>query len=329
MGFMLFLPMLFAAFAIGGLFDGSGPEPEPDRPDPPDPQPEPEPEPEPDPASTHPGTQLELSHSSAPQLTGTEGNDTLISADETGQTPTEDVFLGAGNDIADVSLENSSTSSGHVSVAVMGEEGDDTLRATAPVTLDGGAGDDILLAGDFATLRGGDGDDVLIHDGTLYGSSTTSTMDGGDGDDTLIANGFVGNEEPIFGGALMTGGDGSDTFQYDLTLVDGTPPFTDPDADTIHNSAPPIMDFDPDQDKLVIDLDRDEDSADREVTAFELDEYDYTSGGTRVVGTDVIISIEAGSDGTPVELRIGLPGAVGLTEDHFDLRGFELEPVSA
>lgn len=303
MTFLLIFPLLMTAFAIGGLFDGGHAESKPET--------------VPDPDPPMPGTLLELSTTSAPLLNGTEGDDTLVSSDFRGGTSTDEVNLGGGDDIAIVSFE---------SVEINGGDGNDTLLSTnAGTILDGGAGDDELSAGDYATLLGGDGDDVLTYDDGFHGSSNASSLDGGAGNDTLVFHDNIGSESAVSGGAGMTGGDGADTFFYDLTLVDGTPSFTDPDADIIRNSVGSVSDFNPDEDRLIIDLDRAAGSEDRDVTSIELDEYDYMAGGTRVVGTNVVFNIEAGTDGNPVQVTLSLPGAVGVTMNHIELRGFELQ----
>ena len=86
------------------------------------------------------------------------------------------------------------------------------------------------------TLFGLGGDDVLIS----YGDST---MFGGDGDDVLVSVG---------GGAVLIGGEGADTFRIELLGVrdDGTllDFFGQPIAPAV------IVDFDPNTDRLVLDL---------------------------------------------------------------------------
>ncbi len=102
---------------------------------------------------------------------------------------------------------------------VMGRGGDDTLITTGDSTLMGGAGNDTLTS---------------YADGTLMG---------GGGADTLISYG---------GGAVLNGGGGADTFIINLLRVNQAGTLLDINNQPV---APTVInDFDPDQDRLVLDL---------------------------------------------------------------------------
>ena len=103
-------------------------------------------------------------------------------------------------------------------------------------TRSGTDGDDLLFSNGGEALEGLGGNDTLMTDGD-------STLLGGAGNDTLIS---------IGGGALLNGGEGEDIFQIALLGVadDGT--ILDFNGQPV---APTVIeDFDPDEDRLVLDL---------------------------------------------------------------------------
>lgn len=114
---------------------------------------------------------------------------------------------------------------------------DDTPDETTRAPLVMGTQDaDLIFSGGGEVVRGWSGDDTLITDGD-------STLRGGSGDDTLMS---------IGGGAFLRGGDGEDTFV--IAPVDSS----EDGALLNRNGAPVdptvIADFDPDEDRLVLDL---------------------------------------------------------------------------
>lgn len=99
-----------------------------------------------------------------------------------------------------------------------GEEGNDALHGNqGNDTLEGGAGQDSLF--------GGEGDDLVWG---AQDDKATDYLNGGDGDDTLIAG----------AGDIVTAGSGADEIWIDNQGED--------------NSAVELMDFNPDEDQLVV-----------------------------------------------------------------------------
>ena len=105
-----------------------------------------------------------------------------------------------------------------------------------PAVLRGTSGDDLLIGDGGLLIRGLQGDDTLVTTGgdTLYG---------GQGNDTLVAMG---------GGGILFGGPGEDAFVIDVRGVgaDGTLQ----DARDVPVAPTVVGDFNPDTDRLVIDL---------------------------------------------------------------------------
>ncbi|MCC5964588.1 MAG: hypothetical protein JJU24_00495 [Natronohydrobacter sp.] len=100
----------------------------------------------------------------------------------------------------------------------------------------GTEGDDIMFSEGGEILRGLGGDDTLI-------TSGDSTLLGGEGDDTLISFG---------GGALLNGGEGEDTFVINLLEVTEEGDLLDVNGQPVEPTV--IDDFNPDEDRLVLDL---------------------------------------------------------------------------
>lgn len=100
----------------------------------------------------------------------------------------------------------------------------------------GTEGDDIMFSEGGEILRGLGGDDTLI-------TSGDSTLLGGEGDDTLISFG---------GGALLNGGAGEDTFVINLLEVTEEGDLLDVNGQPVEPTV--IDDFNPDEDRLVLDL---------------------------------------------------------------------------
>ena len=125
----------------------------------------------------------------------------------------------------------------------LGRDGDDTLIGgdTAARYL-GEGGDDLLVAFDSDRAEGGAGDDTVIglHDRLTTGPQV---LEGNDGNDTIATRGW----------SVLRGGDGEDTFVLapDDLSDDGDWLF---DEDAQRYPVPLIQDFDPAEDRIVIDL---------------------------------------------------------------------------
>jgi Ca2+-binding RTX toxin-like protein len=112
----------------------------------------------------------------------------------------------------------------NIQMAILqGGAGNNTLDASAftlgTVTLQGEAGDDTLIGGsgnDF--LRGGEGNDFL------FGGAGNDDLQGEDGNDTLNG-GAEDSVVPMGDDDILEGGNGNDTYVFDLALNDiyGTP----------------------------------------------------------------------------------------------------------
>lgn len=211
-----------------------------------------------------------LSYDGSEHLEGTEGNDTLPAGQDPDLAPAEIDLLG-GDDAALLDYGDSMT--------VSGGDGDDViLTAGASNTLDGGAGNDTLAADDSNRLIGGTGDDELDFFHESYDQGDPGGADGGEGDDTI--NVWAAALVPDYlmtdvGGVEVHGGSGAD----DINVTYGLHENVDT-TDTLAGGFVSISDFDPSEDTLVIEVERSEETADRDVTV-ELDQTDedgtYTS----------------------------------------------------
>lgn len=161
-------------------------------------------------------------------ISAEDGNDTVF-----GETGNDKIYGGAGSDLLDGGIGNDTITGMFGDDTVLGGDGHDLLSGgmgndvlsggngndhlSGPYgedTFFGGAGNDILVAGTVDTfdpnvLSGETGDDFL------KGGRGDDILDGGFGYDTILAN--DGDDELIagYGGAEMTGGEGSDIFWVD------------------------------------------------------------------------------------------------------------------
>lgn len=131
-------------------------------------------------------------------LLATDGNDTLVGYETTGDT-----IRGLGGD------DNLRGEGGND--FLYGDAGNDTLNGgTGDDTLDGGEGADVLIGGfGHDVVHGGDGDDQISGD-EWYGGNGNDVLDGGAGNDVL--SGMEGNDT-LMGGEgddSLDGGPGSD-----------------------------------------------------------------------------------------------------------------------
>lgn len=184
-----------------------------------------------------------------------------------------DIQGGAGDDQISVQGDSNTISGGEgddtiaavaFSSRISGDAGDDVIRVTnisADVSnVDGGTGNDTIdvTDSDNINVTGGEGDDVLISDGrTLTGTGYAIAIDGGEGDDTLNHSADVFPlplQSPSENGALLTGGDGSDTFNIALTTGNGSFSSSDEDPPLYLNNAAFLTDFEQGVDVLELDI---------------------------------------------------------------------------
>ncbi|WP_444788989.1 calcium-binding protein [Roseinatronobacter sp. NSM] len=143
---------------------------------------------------------------------------------------------GSGNDTLVGLAGDDWLQAGQGATHMNGGEGDDTLIGGAGNdTLIGGAGDDLLIAGQGNnTLQGDAGHDTLVGvalDQNGHDISGRNFLNGGSGDDVLIAG----------QGDYLHGGDGADSFALGDWLQG--------------NAAVTIVDFDPQEDQVVLHYD--------------------------------------------------------------------------
>lgn len=145
----------------------------------------------------------------------------------------EQIEMGAGDDIVDLSARGPSGVDYAKNIIIRGDSGNDTIIGGAGMdtiygddgndlllgwrgadTLYGGAGDDTIYGDDFG-FNGIAGDDFLYGQAgndTLYGGARTDRLEGGDGNDTLYGGS---------GGDNLLGGAGDDILYGDDDGVNG------------------------------------------------------------------------------------------------------------
>lgn len=145
----------------------------------------------------------------------------------------EQIEMGAGDDIVDLSARGPSGVDYTKNIIIRGDSGNDTIIGGAGMdtiygddgndlllgwrgadTLYGGAGDDTIYGDDFG-FNGIAGDDFLYGQAgndTLYGGARTDRLEGGDGNDTLYGGS---------GGDNLLGGAGDDILYGDDDGVNG------------------------------------------------------------------------------------------------------------
>ncbi|OAN74894.1 hypothetical protein A8B78_16985 [Jannaschia sp. EhC01] len=184
-----------------------------------------------------------------------------------------DVQGGAGDDLIEVQGDGNTISGGEgddtisaelFASTVTGDAGDDLIRVTnisADATnVDGGEGNDTIdvTGSDNINVTGGAGDDLLISDGrTIVGTGYAIDIDGGAGDDTLAHSVDVFPlplQDPSESAAILTGGDGADTFDISLTTGNGVFSETAQDPEVFVNQAARIMDFERGTDILSVEI---------------------------------------------------------------------------
>lgn len=185
-------------------------------------------------------------------LEGTEGDDTLAGLggdDQIEGDQGDDLLMGGdGNDTLNGGFGQDTLTGGNGADYLAGHEGDDVLG--------GGRGDDTLLGGNGGdSLAGGAGDDWLaggMGDDLMVAGAGQDTLDGDAGNDTLVGA-FFG--DPDDWGNCLNGGDGDDVLRIGAgdiaTGADGSDRF-EVSSDVPPGAAARIMDFDSDQDELVV-----------------------------------------------------------------------------
>lgn len=123
--------------------------------------------------------------------------------------------------------------------------GNDTLigKPEFSTELRGGAGNDTLVVLDDDQGFGGAGNDLLVAD-QVTSDGAVQVLNGGAGDDTLVTS----------GGAVMAGADGDDVFVISPGGFDADGNFQSITGTSLN--TPLIQDFDLDEDRLIIDLER-------------------------------------------------------------------------
>ncbi|WP_022704591.1 calcium-binding protein [Pseudorhodobacter ferrugineus] len=199
-------------------------------------------------------------------LEGTEGNDTLAAGQDEDLAP-ETVNLLGGDDTAVIDLP--------FDITVNGGDGDDTLSSTTVGnTLNGDAGNDTLTGIDATNLYGGAGDDHLIFNSDVELNDSVARIDGGDGDDQIDVFADAGVNTFDRGGAIILGGNGSDDFNVILDLQN-----SQESSNSLSTSVARINDFNPDEDSIRIEIERNDATADRDIVV-ELDQTEENGSFT-------------------------------------------------
>ena len=200
------------------------------------------------------GEVLEFDGSQA--VSGTEGDDTINPGQPLGLEPNEIHLLG-GDDVATLDRQ--------VSLGVYGGEGNDSLTGLDYDTpLFGEAGDDTLRGIGGSDLYGGAGNDSITFDNTGAPIDGTAVLSGGPGDDTITAWVNVGIDAPDNGGAVVSGDAGADQFEVVMHVSNS---IQDLNGNGLKANTVRILDFDPSEDRLRIEMDFDEAAEDRVVFA--------------------------------------------------------------
>lgn len=190
-------------------------------------------------------------------LSGTGGDDTLPGGQDADLAPGT-IDLLAGDDTAVVEQP--------FGIQVLGGEGDDTLSSTSVGnTLIGGPGDDTLTGIDATNMDGGAGDDVITFDSDVDLNDSAAIIDGGTGDDTITVLADAGVDNLDRGGAIITGGEGSDEFDIKLDLL-ASQQYIDAEDGLLETSIATIADFNPDEDAIAIEVIRNAETAGRDLS---------------------------------------------------------------
>lgn len=242
-------------------------------------------------------------------INGTDGNDTLISEisgneDLYRNIDIGDIRLGDGDDLADVALYGGN---------IYGELGDDTIASSGiGGSLIGGDGDDLIESRNGLNLvEGGEGNDTLIglEDDKMYGGTGDDVLtvetsqpwyagvaEGGTGDDTISVHTYIGTDDLPYWipSAIVVGDEGEDIFELQLnmrhqTLGDGSFSLSSTTALADIN----LVDFDPDEDSIVVQINRADGNEDREMTSAELVTTERESQGQLYTDYELVMEFAA------------------------------------
>lgn len=266
-------------------------------------------------------------------LQGGDADDAITGGDNIDQ-----VHGGAGDDSLSGGGGDDVLHGGDGDDAVSGDAGDDEIHGGhGEDTLNGGAGhdllfghpdDDLMVGGDGDdTLHGGTGDDSLIGgagddalhgylgDDTLIGGAGEDTLFGGWGDDIVIGsepadesaerdylNGGHGDDTIVAGpGDIVTAGEGAD-----MVAAAG---WDTPAGDAGHPAAR-FLDFDADEDTIVVFYDDSEGDAPPELD-LERDSDDDALMHVLVDGVRVM-AVSGGAGLSPGDIQVVPESAAGL-----------------
>lgn len=252
-----------------------------------------------------------LSFDGSALLEGTEGDDTLPAGQDNSLQP-EVIDLLGGDDTANIEIYDD--------ITVNGGDGNDSITATGVTNiLEGGAGNDTLSGDDSNTLNGGEGDDVLNFTHGSYDQGEWGAANGGAGDDTINLRADALIFEPLLldvGGVDIRGGDGSDdiNIKYALNELEGDlTPLNDSRSGFVR-----ISDFNPNEDSLLIEVDQDSETVDRDVTV-ELYQDQREEDGTYI--STIKLTFEETSESAQATNALRVLSSVPFTLDDIQLVG--------
>ena len=227
----------------------------------PDPEGTPDPEVTPDPEGTPEETPgIAVVNTGGATVLGSEGDDTL-SPESFGSitvtTSATRIDLLGGDDVAELRFGSLYTTN------VDGGAGDDTLvgETRSPLGLSGGTGDDVLSSISEGFINGEEGNDSISAD--LSGIFDENLrISGGDGDDLIQVATTIGEDNSFVGRADVRGDAGADIFELDFELADeltgdGVP------ASFVSDTGVEILDFNPAEDRLRIEITRPDGATER------------------------------------------------------------------
>lgn len=237
-------------------------------------------------------------------LEGTEGNDTLPAGQDYELAP-EVLNLLGGDDTAFIEINDP--------ITVSGGDGDDILTTTGVLnTLEGDEGNDTLTGDDSNLLYGGAGDDVLTFLHGSYDQGEWGVADGGDGDDVInVRADAITYDTTDFGGVDVIGGSGSDEFNIVYELHENIETI-----DNLEGNFVRISDFEPSEDTLVIEVDRNSETADRDVSV-ALDQTEDSGTFTSLI----TLTFDETEDATEAVTTLRVLSASAFTLDEIQLIG--------
>ncbi|PCH73425.1 MAG: hypothetical protein COC12_04925 [Rhodobacteraceae bacterium] len=235
-------------------------------------------------------------------LSGADGDDTLSGGQDPDLAPGT-IDLMAGDDTAVVEHP--------FGIQVLGGEGDDTLSSTSVGnTLIGGAGNDTLTGIDANDMDGGAGDDVITFDSDVELNDNVAIIDGGTGDDTITVLADAGVDSLDRGGAIITGGEGSDQFDIKLDLLASQNSISEDDG-LLETGTARIADFNPDEDAITIEVIRNAETAGRDLSAIGFDQTEVDG----VFTTEISMQFEATDTATEAVSYLTIVSSAAFTVD--------------